>query len=463
LTTHSQGNPDPTQRTDAPVFPGRSVPDDPNTARLLGLYPQRQEGLWMQRLKLLGGNLSSAQWRALADIARRFTPGTPLHLTTRQDIELHDLTPDRVGEVQQALAEAEITTVGACGDTLRNITVCPCSGTVSGLVDLAPLAQEIRRVLEAEEGVFALPRKFKISLSACHAACGQPWINDLGLQAVRRGGRWGFRVMIAGSLGARPATGIGLFDRIEPGDVPPLALAALRVHAAYSDREHRGRARLRHVRERLGDGPFRELVIRTFKSVRESHDRPAVELPENPSGFDASIALPFPNGDVWPDQAEGLAKLTARDDVRLRIGNHHRVMVFGREEASLRETVGSLVPVRGEARPGATFVACPGSRWCGRALTDTNDLADLLRDDLAGQLPPETTICISGCPNGCAHSAVADVGLTGALAKDDGRTHEVWNLFFGGGGGRSPGLARQAGRRLSPEQVVRETRRRLSP
>ena len=126
------------------------------------------------------------------------------------------------------------------------------------------------------------------------------------------------------------------------------------------------------------------------------------------------------------------AELASRNDVRVHVGNHHRVMVFGRDEASLREKVGSLMPVRGTARPGATFVACPGRRWCSRALTDTNDLADLLRDELAGQLPPETTVCVSGCPNGCAHSAVADVGLTGALTRDNGQTRQVWNLFFGG-------------------------------
>ena len=78
------------------AFPCSSLPDDAGHARLLGLYPQRQEGLWMQRLKVLGGRLSPEQWDAVARIATEFTPLAPLHLTTRQDIEFHDLPPELI-------------------------------------------------------------------------------------------------------------------------------------------------------------------------------------------------------------------------------------------------------------------------------------------------------------------------------------------------------------------------------
>ena len=97
-------------------FPCRQVPDDPHAARLLGLYSQRQEGQWMQRLKVLGGHLTSQQWRGLADIVRQFTPDCPLHLTTRQGIELHTLTDDRIPGVQHRIAEMGLTCLGACGE-----------------------------------------------------------------------------------------------------------------------------------------------------------------------------------------------------------------------------------------------------------------------------------------------------------------------------------------------------------
>ncbi|MFQ6049240.1 MAG: hypothetical protein ACE5K7_07745 [Phycisphaerae bacterium] len=90
-------------------FPCRTVPEELKTARLIGLYPQRQQGLWMQRVKVLGGLLSGGQWRALGEIVRQFTPQTPLHLTTRQDVELHDLTAGQIPAVQQRLAEAGLS------------------------------------------------------------------------------------------------------------------------------------------------------------------------------------------------------------------------------------------------------------------------------------------------------------------------------------------------------------------
>ena len=95
----------------------------------------------------------------------------------------------------------------------------------------------------ARQDVFELPRKFKVSLSACAAACGQPWINDLGFVAAQRDGRWGLRVIVAGSLGARPCTGIEWIDWIAPGEAVPCALAALTVFATHGDRQNRARAR----------------------------------------------------------------------------------------------------------------------------------------------------------------------------------------------------------------------------
>ncbi|MHC4985704.1 MAG: hypothetical protein ACYTFO_06055, partial [Planctomycetota bacterium] len=238
-----------------PIFPCAALPDDPHAARLLGLYPQRQDDLWMQRLKVPGGRLTAEQWRTLADLTAQQTPTTPMHLTTRQDLEFHNLTDEQVPVVQQRLADADITSVGACGDTLRNVTVCPCAGAQSGTIDLMPLAAQIRQALEATDGIYDLPRKFKIALS-CGPDCGQPWINDLGFIARHDDNGWGFTAIGAGSLGAKPGTGLRLFDRLEADDVLPLVQAAVAIFAEHGDRENRRQARLRHVRERLGDQAF---------------------------------------------------------------------------------------------------------------------------------------------------------------------------------------------------------------
>ena len=87
----------------ANLFPCTRLPEDAHQAKLIGLYAQAQDGLWLQRVKIPGGRLGPTQWAGLAELAREFTPKTPLHLTTRQDIEIHDLTPDQIPGVQRRL------------------------------------------------------------------------------------------------------------------------------------------------------------------------------------------------------------------------------------------------------------------------------------------------------------------------------------------------------------------------
>lgn len=434
-----------------PTFPRSELLEDPAMARLVGLHPQRQEGLWMQRVKVPGGALSADQWRTLGRIARNLTPGTPLHLTTRQDVQVHDVTPERVGDVQRALADAGLTAVGAGGDTLRNIIVCPCSGLQSGKPDLLPFARQIQRTLEAVEGIRSLPRKFKISLS-CNNSCGRPWISDLGLVADQRGSRWGFQVIVAGSLGARPGPGMQLFDWLPAEDVQALAVAAVDVFASHGDRQQRNRARLRHVRERLGDGAFARLLCETFERTRCERSWPTPELKSADEGFTERLTLNFTNGDVTPDVAEALADLAANDRLRLRIDTCHRVILFAHDQPELRHSLAISEALAQATRPQPTIVACPGTRWCPRALTDTNHLADRLR----AELPADVTVCISGCPNGCAHSTVADIGLVGRLVTNDDQKVQVYDLWTGGGMGRLPRLATLVVKGLSPEEAVEQ-------
>lgn len=448
-------------------FPCRGVPQDAGLARLIGLYPQRQDGpqsaptcracgpLWMQRLKALGGRLSAGQWRALAEIVGYLTPDTPLHLTTRQDVELHDLPAQAVPEAHRLLAAGGMTGLGACGDTLRNITVCPCSGALAGSVDLFPLAWDVRNALESQAGIFALPRKFKMAF-CCSQACGQPWINDLAFLARREATGWGFRVIGAGSLGAAPATGIELLDRLPPGDAVPLALAAVRLFAAHGDREHRSRARLRHVRQRVGDGEFLAMLQETFAAVKAEREWASQDVRQAGPQLPASLPMTFANGDVTPDAARDLADLIERDGLEVRIANNHQVVAFGRSQAEIRRALASSGPLAAAAAPQPAVVACPGAHWCSRALTDTNRLADALRDRLRGHALSGLTVCISGCPNGCAHSRVADVGLVGVRATLDGQSTDAYDLFAHGGMGRTPDLSQPVARKLSAGQAISE-------
>ena len=442
------------------LFPCRSIPDDPGSQKLIGLYRQAQEGMWLQRVKIRGGRLTAGQWRALAAIATRLTPDTPLHLTTRQDIEIHDLTAEQVPLAQAALHEAGLTCFGAAGDTFRNITVCPCAGTAPDTVELMDVAEKIQVALAAVDGIYNLPRKFKISLS-CSERCGQPWINCLGFVTTQRGGVWGFRVIGAGSLGARPATGMLLRDWLAAADLLPMTVAAVEVFAEHGDRKNRRKARLRHVRERMTDAAFAELVDKAFDAAQARTSWPSVHLTETTDPFGAKVTLTFANGDVSPAAAEALAELADEDDYRVRIENHHRVIVFGRDDDTLRTRLAGQQALADAVKLRSRVVACPGKRWCSRAVVHTNGMADRIRAELGEKLPPEAAVCISGCPNGCAHPAVADFGLSGCVVTKDGQKREGFNLFAGGGCGRDGRLAQPIAKKLTADEIIDEIARRL--
>ena len=245
-----------------PTFPPEKRPDDPEQRSLLGIYDQRQEGLHMQRIKVHRGHLSPGQFRALAELTREYTPNYPLHVTTRQDIQLHGVKPGDVPAVQEGIRDAGLTTVGACGDSLRNVTTCPETGLRAGRPDVGGVADAMREAGESMPFIRDMPRKFKMSVSCCGDMCAKPWINDLGLVARDDGT---FRAIGAGSLGRRPATGIELYESIEPSEVVPLTVAALKFFNAEGNREKRYSARWRHVRERMGDDAFLERLDEEFE------------------------------------------------------------------------------------------------------------------------------------------------------------------------------------------------------
>jgi len=441
------------------MFPVSQLPDDVSGRKLVGIFSQAQEGRLAQRVKTAGGRLSAQQWQALAAIAQRFTPGTPLHLTTRQAIELHDIAPEVICDVQQAVAEAGLSCVGACGDTYRNITICPCSGVRPGSVDLLPLAGMINAHLRRVEGIYHLPRKFKIALS-CGPDCGQPWIHDIGLVVSDRDGSQGFDVIVAGSLGARPSTGMSLgWFPAEQGVA--LIVAAVRVFAEHGDRDNRKKARLRHVRERMGDGPFTKVLMHAFEQVKNKRDWPKLGCQQTDGGYPARAVLNFAHGDVTAAMAEALGQIQSDGAFCVRIGPQHQVIVFGRDDARLGEKLASFHALEAAAAAAATIVACPGDRWCGHGLVDTNRLADRVRAELGGELPVGAAVCISGCPNGCSHTAVADVGLIGGRAMRDGRSEECFTVVVGGDMGRGPRLADPLAKKLSAEQAIAEIRKYL--
>lgn len=422
-------------------FPCDRIPEDVRKVRLLGIYSQRQEGLVLQRIKIPGGKIRLDQWRCLAMLARQYTREYPLHITTRQDVELHGIRPEDLPAIQAEIAERGMTCVGAAGDSVRNLVVCPEDGLRQGTWEVDGLAKAIQTHVESLGWGADLPRKFKISLSGCPWACTRPWIQDLGLVANPDGT---FRAMVAGSLGANPGTGLLLFESLKLEEVLPLVHALLKLFHEEGDRAHRYRARLRHVRERLGDTAFIQRIHVILQAELEAwHDPvPPMYQVENDTPLQCRLSLPL--GDITAENALRLADSLEKAETELRIGLEHDLLLFG-------DVLPELNAELADFQEGVSVLACPGSTWCTRGIVDSRDAARRIRRRLPDN--DSVAVAIGGCLNNCSQAAVAPIGLLGCVKKVGGKRVEGFRVLVGGGGGYTPALGRQLHPFVASEEI----------
>ena len=253
---------------------------------LRGIYPQRQDGAQMLRIKIPQGILTAEQLRTVAAVARAHSRGFG-HITTRQNIQLHFVRPEDLEPALRELAVAGLTTREACGNSVRNVTACPFAGVAPDEpFDVTPYAEALTRHFLGHPLASALPRKFKTAWEGCaddHVLLG---IHDLGFRALVReeGGvrRRGFRVTVGGGTSILCREGRELVPFLPARAVLELAEAILRVFHELGDYEHRKRNRLKFLIESLGWERFRERVHAAWDAVaRDSQPRLPFD-PESP-------------------------------------------------------------------------------------------------------------------------------------------------------------------------------------
>src|SRR5271157_1875170 len=205
-----------------------------------GIYGQRQAGVQMVRCKIPGGLLTTPQVEQLARIADEFGGGRG-HLTTRQNMQYHFVPLARVSGLMHLLADVGLTNREACYNTVRNVTACPWAGIARDEVfDVRPYAQKVAYAFLRKDLTGNLPRKFKIAFDGCTGQdCIAGAINDIGLRAVVREGRRGFRMVIGGGLGPLP-TEAQLLDEFVPEErLLNRCEAVIRVFNQYGNRSNK--------------------------------------------------------------------------------------------------------------------------------------------------------------------------------------------------------------------------------
>jgi sulfite reductase (NADPH) hemoprotein beta-component len=455
-----------------------------------GVYSQRQEGdAMMVRVKIPQGVLTSAQLRALADVAERFSIGRG-HVTTRQNIQFHFVHLAETDDALAALAQTGLTTREACGNSVRNVTACPYAGA-SALepFDSTPYAEAVTRHLLRGPLSSSLPRKFKIAFGGC---CGYDCVgasfNDVGFLARVRDGKPGFRVTLGGGLSTVRRAGILAHEFAAAEEAVAICEAVVRVFNRTGDRQHRHRARLKFVVDKLGPDEF----LRQYLEERESLGRLPLNVTETPApgvpvtprrraaqpGFEefvrsnvraqrdpelAAVTVRLPLGDLTAAQFRELAQIaeefSAERQLRTTVEQNVLLRFVPRAHlASLHAALASAGLARAGALTISDVVSCPGAYSCRLAVTQSRGMADALTSAL-GDRSESLPIKISGCPNGCGQHYVAAIGLQGSVRKADGRAVPQYHLYLGGqfGSGESAfgWLAAKVPARKVPEAVRR--------
>jgi sulfite reductase (ferredoxin) len=456
----------------------------------------------MMRIKIPYGKLSAEQLDVLAELAEEYSDSI-LHVTTRQDFQLHFVHIEDTPDLMRRLAAVGITTREACGNSVRNVTQCPLSGVCkTEAFDTTPYADAITFFLLGHDDTQDFGRKFKVAFSGCKdEPCGLTNFHDIGLIAKTRDGQRGFEFYVGGGLGAVPHAAELLDEFVPEAELLPLSQAVCRVFGKYGEKENRTRARLKFLLKKLGIVELKRRVLEEravlrvdprwtqflddLHSTDEKPLRPVSPASaESPEGFGAwcasnvhpqsqagyftaTIALPL--GDMTSRQARAVSDL-----MRELTGDTLRTTV---EQNLLLRWVseGDLVPVyqalreAGLAESGAGTIrdvtACPGTDTCKLGISASRGLAGELRrhlqvvSDEARSLKVKT----SGCYNSCGQHHVADIGFLGVSRVVNGRRVPHFQLVVGGqweknGGAYGLAIGAIPSKRV-PEAIDRLTQR----
>ena len=239
-----------------------------------GVYGQRQGGHnQMLRVKVPHGRVTAEQLDTFAYLAENYSRGWG-HLTTRQNVQFHFVELERTPEILRLMASVGLTSREACGDTVRNVMGCHLAGACpQEKLDITPWAEATARWLLRHPYSQRLPRKFKINFSGCATDCGQAMFNDVGVIGVTRplpegSVEPGFRVFIAGGLGANPHPALALEEFTSREDLLPTIEACLRTFDHYGNRDNKIRARMKWLVDTMGIDELRERIVKERKFLR---------------------------------------------------------------------------------------------------------------------------------------------------------------------------------------------------
>ncbi|MCB4806673.1 HEPN domain-containing protein [Tamlana sp. 62-3] len=438
-----------------------------------GVYGQRQEGVQMIRIKVPYGKLKSNQLRRIADVSDEYSRGR-LHITTRQDIQIHYVDLNRTPELWAELEKDEVTVREACGNVVRNVTASETAGIdVNEPFDVSPYADALYKFFLRNPICQEMGRKFKVSFSSTDADTGLSYLHDIGYIAKEKDGVRGFKVMVAGGLGSQPRHADVLYDFVETDKIIPIMEGILRVFDRYGERKSRAKARMKFLVKDIGLEAFKELIDNEqkaieFKSVAIDADAyvaskpvqveaPQVEIkneeafnlwkstnliPQKQAGY-VAIGVKVLLGDFYTDKARLLANLVdkyAAGEVRLSL-RQNIVIPFVKEDLVpfFYQELEKLGFVEAGYNKAVDITACPGTDTCNLGIASSTGIAEELERVIKTEYPQylkneDLVIKISGCMNACGQHNMANIGFQGMTVRTkDKLVAPALQVLLGGG------------------------------
>ncbi len=436
--------------------------EEKSISKWYGIYASRQPGDHMARVVVPGGQLTSVEARALADISKKFCSHQKISVTTRQSVQLHKLQLKDLGPFLREVKASGLTTFHGCGDVNRNVAACPWASICPHrLLDVLPYAKETAHALAECRDLDNLPRKFKVTYSGCGGDCGQPYMNCVGAIAVRRTGNdgteeTGFRVLIGGGHGWRAFVGQELYSFVLPEKITKVCRAIALLFRDHGDRYIRMYARLKFVVHRYGIDQCRELVDEYLdqEGVDRSdilagpieYSHPAVpERPlcaDNPQGSNglAIQRIKVPKGELDAEQFARIADLAEMyGDKHVYTTNRQNLELHGvktQRLAALKSDIEKLGFETEEFFGLRDVVTCVGTTYCPLAVTHTHTMFDMLqqlvRRPKYDAIRNRVLVNITGCPNSCSPVRIVDIGLRGMRIREQQGAVEGYCITIGG-------------------------------
>ena len=457
--------------------------------RWWGLYTQRAPGIdggrtavlepheledpfFMLRVRVDGGLLTTQALRTIGQVSSRYARDTA-DLTDRQNIQLHWVRIEDVPDIWEALEGVGLSTAEACGDVPRVVLGSPLAGIAADeIIDGTPAMQAILDQFIGSDEFSNLPRKFKTAISGSPRQDVAHEINDISFVGVvhpELGA--GFDVWVGGGLSTNPmlAQRLGVFATLE--EIPEIWKGVISIFRDYGYRRLRNRARLKFLVGDWGIARFRE-VLETEYLHRTLTDGPAPQVwagardhvgvhPQKDGRFYVGIAPTV--GRVSGTLLTALADLAeAHGSLRVRATTEQSLVILDVEQDQLPSLQAGLDALGLSTAPSTfrrNMMACTGLEFCKLAIVETKARGIALVDELEsrlGDLDVPLTININGCPNACARTQIADIGLKGMIVTDaHGEQVEGFQVHLGGGLGLDSGFGRKVrGHKITGDELA---------